>query len=150
MNSGLGLLAIIATLLVAGAALSVQAPINAVLARASGGLIAAACISFAIGLVGCLLLAGVTGEWPAWSRVPEVPWYAYLGGIIGVFYLLATAWSVPQIGVLSVLISVILGQMVAALVLDHFGALGLTVREISWQRLAGVGLVALGLVLARA
>jgi uncharacterized membrane protein YdcZ (DUF606 family) len=92
VNSGLGLLAIIATLLVAGAALSVQAPVNAVLARASGGLIAAACISFAIGLVGCLLLV----------------------------------------------------------VLDHYGALGLTVREISWQRLAGVGLVALGLVLARA
>lgn len=118
------------------------------MARAAGGLLAAACVSFAIGLAGCLLLAGLMGEWPRPSGLSQAPWFAYLGGFIGVLYLLATTLSVPQIGVLSVLITVILGQMAAALVLDHFGAFGLTLREISWQRLAGVGLVALGLVLA--
>jgi hypothetical protein len=40
-------------------------------------------------------------------------------------------------------------QMAMAMILDHFGALGLPVREISWPRIGGLVLVMAGLLLSR-
>jgi transporter family-2 protein len=39
--------------------------------------------------------------------------------------------------------------MVMAMLLDRFGAFGMPVQEITWQRLAGLALVLGGLVLSR-
>jgi bacterial/archaeal transporter family-2 protein len=149
MNQGIGTVLVLVTLLGAGAGLSVQAPINAVLARAAGGLAMAACISFFLGF---LLLAVVTmarGDWPPPETLAQAPWWAWIGGAFGVLYLLSTTWSVPQVGVLTTLAAVILGQLVAAIVLDRIGAFGLPVHEITWPRIAGVAMVAGGLILTR-
>ena len=44
----------------------------------------------------------------------------------------------------------ILGQLATAMILDHYGAFGLPVQPITWQRIAGLAMVAGGVLLSRA
>ncbi|MCG7392636.1 DMT family transporter [Microvirga sp. ACRRW] len=146
----LSLLLPLAGILVGGVLLSSQAPINAALARSLGDPVLAACISFGIGF---LVLAGVSafrGALPSGSAIASAPWWAWLGGLLGAFYVAVVIWGVPQIGVVSTVAALILGQVVAALVLDAVGAFGLPVQPITWQRLVAAGLILGGLVLSRA
>jgi transporter family-2 protein len=52
-----------------------------------------------------------------------------------------------KVGVANTVIAVILGQVLLPLLLDHYGILGVEVREIGWLRIVGASLVLLGLVL---
>jgi transporter family-2 protein len=55
----------------------------------------------------------------------------------------------PRIGVAMTISLIIAGQLITALVMDHFGLLGLEVRQVTPLRVAGVVLVGLGAVLIR-
>jgi bacterial/archaeal transporter family-2 protein len=73
--------------LVAGAALPVQAGINARLATYVGGPLRASMISFAIGTVALALLALIaTRGLVSTARASEVPWWGWLGGVVGAGY----------------------------------------------------------------
>lgn len=52
-----------------------------------------------------------------------------------------------KLGATGLMAWIIAGQLVASVLLDHTGALGFAVREISWQRIAGVLLLLGGAVL---
>ncbi len=141
--------AALAAVALGGAAIATQAPINGRLAAALGDPVAASAISFLVGLV---LLAGLTvvrGGVPSAAALGSVPWWAWTGGALGAFYVWAAITSVGTLGVVTLVAALIFGQMVAALILDATGAFGLVAREVSWPRLAGVLLVAGGLVLSR-
>jgi bacterial/archaeal transporter family-2 protein len=81
--------------------------------------------------------------------VGQAPGWQLLGGFLGAFYVWAVVWGVPQMGVVTTVAALILGQMTAALVLDRLGLFGLPVQELSVTRLAAAGLVAAGVVLSR-
>lgn len=134
---------------VAGAALATQAPINAALSRSLGSAVGAAAVSFAVGL---FVLGGMTlllhGP-QTFTRLGVTPGWQLLGGLLGAFYVLAVLWGVSTLGVLSTMAALILGQMAVALVLDGHGLLGLPVQALTPQRIAAAGLVAAGLVLSR-
>jgi transporter family-2 protein len=78
-----------------------------------------------------------------------VPLWAWVGGSMGAFYITVLIVAVPLTGALTAAAATILGQMVMAMLLDRFGAFGMPVQEITWQRLAGLALVLGGLVLSR-
>jgi transporter family-2 protein len=80
----------------------------------------------------------------------QVPLWAWFGGIFGGIYISTLIFAVPTTGALTAAAATILGQLVMALILDRIGAFGLPVQPITWQRLAGVGLVFAGLLLTRA
>lgn len=131
-----------------GAALAFQAPINAALARSIGDPVWAAAISFGVGF---LLLSGIAlsrGSGPTLSQLQTIPWWALTGGALGAIWVLAAIWSVPRLGVVTMFSAMILGQMIAALIIDAGGLLGLATREISLARLASIGFVAIGVVLS--
>jgi transporter family-2 protein len=132
-----------------GAAIAVQAPINARLASFVGDSFATAAISFGVGF---LLLAAISvarGAVPSLASLSGVPWWAWIGGALGTVYVASALWAVHVLGVVTMVAALILGQLLAALALDATGAFGLAVREISATRIAAVGLVAAGLVLSR-
>jgi transporter family-2 protein len=56
---------------------------------------------------------------------------------------------VPRLGVVTMIAALILGQLVGAIILDAVGAFGLPVKEIGWQRIVAVALVAGGVILSR-
>ncbi len=132
-----------------GAGIATQAPINATLARQAGDPVAAAAISFGVGFMVLSAIVLLRGTVPSPAALAPLPWWAWTGGALGAIYVWAAAWSVSTIGVVSLVAALVLGQLLAALVLDAVGAFGMAAREISLKRIAAVILVAAGLFLSR-
>jgi len=135
--------------LAAGGMISLQAPTNAMLARAGGSPVLAALISFAVGTVSLLVVWLATGPRPRVSSFAGLPAYAWLGGAYGAVYVAIAAYAAPKIGLASLITIGIAGQIAMALWLDHIGALGLPRDPLSVGRVAGALLVIAGVVLVR-
>lgn len=127
--------------------LALQAPINAMLGRALSSPISAALVSLVVSMVVALVIAGLVGDGATW-RVPPV-WLYLAGGLIGATFVVGSVFIVPTVGAASFLACVVLGQLASGLVIDHLGAFGLPIQEVSIGRLAAVGCVLLGVVLLR-
>ena len=140
---------IVAAVVLGGTAISLQAPINAALARELGGPVPAAAVSFGVGFVVLLLIALFQGQGEAFLKLPQVPTWTLVGGCLGAWYVLSSVWGVSTLGVLTLVAALTLGQMTAALLIDATGALGVAVREVTPTRIAAAVLVMAGLVLSR-
>ena len=68
---------------------------------------------------------------------------------MGAFFVSAVATSIPRLGVAMTFSLAIAGQMLITLFLDHFGFLGVPVKEISLVRVLGVTLITIGVILIR-
>ena len=115
-----------------------------------GSVSLAATISFTIGtvaLLGLYLIGNFNSSLISIKELANVPTVLYAGGVLGAVYVATVAASVPRIGVANTMVALVLGQILLSLILDHFGVLGIEMREVSWQRLVGAGLVVSGLVL---
>jgi bacterial/archaeal transporter family-2 protein len=135
--------------LVAGAALPVQAGLNARLATFVGGPLRASMISFAIGTVALALLAlVVTRGLVSTARLGAVPWWGWLGGVVGAGYVASVVASAPRLGALNLFAAVIFGQLFCSVLLDHYGVL-YKEQALSPGRIAGVALLAAGVALVR-
>lgn len=133
--------------LIGGGALAVQAGVNAQLARGVGHPILAGGISFFSGMIGIwslIWLAGIPFPEPA-VAMARVPWFAWVfGGLLGATYLCINIWLVPQLGTASVVILAIGGQVLAALIIDHWGLLKVPQHTVTPTRLVGAALVLVG------
>ena len=132
-----------------GAMIAVQAPTNAMLAKAGGSPVLAALISFAVGTVALLVTWLASGNRPGSAAWSGLPWYAWLGGLYGAFFVAIAAYAAPQIGLASLITIGVAGQIAAALWLDHIGALGLPREPINIGRVMGALLVIAGVILVR-
>jgi transporter family-2 protein len=133
----------------AGVMIAVQAPTNALLAKAGGSPVLAALISFVVGTLALFAAWLGSGNRPAASAFAGLPWYAWIGGLYGAFFVGAAAFAAPRIGLASLVTIAITGQIAAALLLDHYGALGLPREPVNIGRIAGALLVVGGVVLVR-
>ncbi|WP_374371555.1 DMT family transporter [Tabrizicola sp.] len=140
---------IVAAVVLGGTAVALQAPVNAALARELGGPVPAAAVSFGVGFVVLLVIALVQGQGGAFLKLPQVPAWTLIGGCLGAWYVLTSVWGVSQLGVVTLVAALILGQMTAAMVIDATGALGVVAREVTPTRIASAGLVMAGLLLSR-
>ena len=132
-----------AFIVVAGLALAAQAPINAGLGDAIGGL-EAALVNF---IVGSLVLAVAVVAGRSAAGVPaalRVPRRYLLGGLIGAVYVAASVLLVRTIGAGGIAATTITGQLAASVLLDRAGAFGLEERPLTPLRLAAVGLLIAG------
>lgn len=135
--------------LFAGILMAVQAPTNALLGKASGSPIVAAFVSFVVGTVALgAMVAASSGRLFA-PELKSVPWYAWLGGLYGAFFVAIAAFGAPKVGVGPLLTAAIGGQLIGAVILDHYGLLGLTRQPVSIEKVGGVILVLVGAWLVR-
>ena len=135
--------------LIAGILVAVQAPTNAILAKASGSPVVAAFISFLVGTFALGALVTATSGRVFASELRDVPWYAWIGGLYGAVFVAVAAFAAPRIGIGVLLTAAIAGQLLAAVVLDHYGFFGLPRQPVNLTRIAGVALVLAGAVLVR-
>lgn len=137
--------------LAAGICIPTQAGINTQLSLWTRSPVLAATISF---LIGSLVLLGYTLvarlPLPAWRSAVEQPWWLWSGGILGAFFVAVTIYLAPRLGATNMLAWVLAGQMLAALALDHFGALGYPLQPLSLGRAVGVLLLIGGAFMVRA
>lgn len=144
MNTALYVLAF-----AAGATLVLQTGMNAQLGRSIGGNpLGAVLVNFTVGtlVMLCYLLATRTAL-PVRAQLVAVPAWAWLGGLIGAFYVAVVTIAGPRLGALLVLSLTVTGQMLASLLVDHFGALGFTHQPITLTKLLGAALLFAGVLL---
>jgi transporter family-2 protein len=135
--------------LFAGGMIALQAPTNAMLARAGGSPVLAALISFAVGTLALLCAWLASGNRPGAKVFAGLPAYAWFGGVYGAVYVAVAAYAAPRIGLAALITIGIAGQVAMALFLDHIGALGLPRESLNFGRIAGALLVIAGVVLVR-
>ena len=136
--------------LAAGTMMPTQAAINNKLAGYVESPISAAFISFLVGTVALFVYMLVTGT-PVTGllNIKEAPPIAWIGGLLGAFFVTSAVILVPRLGVAMTFSLIIAGQMLVTLFLDHFGFLGVPVKEISLARIGGVLLITAGVVIIR-
>lgn len=134
--------------LVAGVALATQSAINTQLAKAmSGEAVIATFISFAVGTIVLFFIAWVkTDLWGNLSAIPSQPWWKLIGGVLGAVVVFTTVLLAPKLGITAMLFFIIVGQLITAATIDHFGLIGMPIREVNITKFIGLIIVAFGLV----
>ncbi|MEO0534684.1 MAG: DMT family transporter [Cyanobacteria bacterium P01_A01_bin.123] len=131
--------------LAGGAVLPVQVALNTLLRRHVGEPMQVTFISYLAGALASLVICVLARyPLPTATALSQTTWWMWVGGCLGTFYVWSTIFATPRIGAALALGLTIAGQMIAALFLDHYGALGLTKYAASPTRIAGVVLVVLG------
>lgn len=134
----------------AGVALPFQAGINAQLAHWLHSPIRAAFVSFLVGTLVLLVLSLVAWRpLPGSARLAAAPWWVWLGGALGAFYVAGTIVTAPRLGAATLVGLVVAGQAMASLVVDHFGMVGFKEQHVTPGRIVGMALVVAGVTLVR-
>lgn len=136
--------------LAAGAMMPTQAATNNKMATVLDSPILAAFLSFVIGTLALLVFALVSGNsLSVLTAAKDAPPVAWIGGVLGAFFVTAAVMLVPRLGVAMTFSLIIAGQMLVTLVIDHFGLLGVPVKEVSLARVGGIVLITAGVALIR-
>jgi bacterial/archaeal transporter family-2 protein len=134
--------------LAGGAILPVQVAINTVLRRYVGEPMQVTFISYLAGTLASLAICFFARySLPTSAALAQTSWWMWIGGCLGTLYVWSTIFATPRIGAALAIALTITGQMIAALFLDHYGAIGLERYPASPTRIAGVVLVILGVSL---
>lgn len=128
-----------------GLVLPIQAGVNAQLRTHLGHPLTTAFASFLVGTVALgVLLAIMRVPLPTVRETVQAPPLQWIGGLLGALYIAAAVVLAPKLGAATMIAAIVGGQMLASLVLDHFGWVGFTEHAITPGRLLGAGLVILG------
>ncbi len=135
-------------MLFAGIGIPVLAALNAALGVRIGSPAAAATVLFvvAFGVSAAVMVATGPG---ALAKVPGAPRYLLLAGVLIAFYVLSITFIAPHFGVGNAVFFVLLGQLISAAAIDHFGLFGAQVSPVSLTRAGGIGLMAAGVWLTQ-
>jgi transporter family-2 protein len=134
----------------AGAGVAAQAVINARLRVIVGAPLWAAATQFTVGLALILLVALATRQpAPLTVGLPRAPWWIWLGGVFGATFIVVSIVLTPRLGAALMLASMIVGQLVAALLIDHYGLFGAEVIRLTPVRIIGAALLVAGVLLIR-
>jgi len=133
--------------LAADALLAAQGPLFTRAAAYAGGLVQAATLAFATGLMALLALSVLTDTGlPRASAIARMPPWIWAGGLIGTAVVLLSIHAVPRLGAATFVAALVCGQLVAALAYDHLGALGMEPRRVGMRDLAGTVLTGLVMI----
>ncbi|OZB19483.1 MAG: hypothetical protein B7X55_03505 [Rhodobacterales bacterium 34-62-10] len=136
------------TMLAAGIGIPILAALNAGLGTRLGSPVAAAAILFTVALTTTLLVLTLKGA-PALSAVITAPKHLFLAGLLVAFYILSITFIAPKFGVGNAVFFVLLGQLVSAALIDHFGLFGARISPLSLSRAGGIALMAAGVFLTQ-
>jgi transporter family-2 protein len=92
-------------------------------------------------VVALVILAARGGNLRAWQAVP---WYALTAGLFGLVIVGTIGYTVPRLGLSTAFTIIVAAQFVVAALIDHFGWLGAEARPLDFPRLAGIGVLILG------
>jgi bacterial/archaeal transporter family-2 protein len=136
--------------LVAGMAAPTQFAINSQLRHVVGGPVLAAAISFLVGTVVLFAATAVISRSvPALGTAVSAPWWMYLGGLLGAFYVCASIVLTPRLGVATTIGLFLAGQVIASIVIDNFGLFGVPVQAASIPRILGALLIIVGVAVVQ-
>src|SRR5215470_12235639 len=135
---------------IGGVSVVIQQVLNANLRSELNSAVWSGFMSYVLGLLCMVLLAIVMREpIPAAGVVARIPVWAWSGGLFGAIFIVLSILVAKQLGAATLIALLVTGQMIASIIIDHFGWLGLTQRPIDLPRLIGSILLIGGVVLIR-
>lgn len=135
--------------LISGFALTLQVGVNGELRSKIGSPILSSLISFAVGTIVLTItffftvLSG-SRSLQNFINIKNTSWWMFTGGLLGAFYIFTTIFTSPKIGFANMFTLVICGQIILAVIFDHFGLLGNPIHTINSLRILGIILLILG------
>lgn len=140
---GLLLLAVIA-----GSVVPFQSAINANLGRGLGHPLWATLASLLVSILVLLpIMLALRVRLPSMAFISRAPLWMWAGGAFGVCFISLALVLLPKLGASGFMALALAGQVVASLVLDHFGWFGLVQRQVSLPRVLGVVMLLAGVIL---
>jgi transporter family-2 protein len=135
--------------IIAGSMITIQNILNSALGKRTGNLGSVLLLT----LVSIALLLVLIALFPGMADLKQLPrlseWYLYVGGVLGVVILATPIFLIPRIGATSTLTALVVGQLVLALVVDHFGLFSFPRIEINIPRIMGLVLLVAGALLIK-
>jgi transporter family-2 protein len=109
-----------------------------------------ALVAFVVGsvLLAILVMLGLF-ERGDLRGLAKVPWWAWTGGVLAVFSILAGIVALPSMSSATIIGAAIFGQLIASMVIDHFGWFNVPVVPINTSRVIGAVLLLFGAILMR-
>ncbi|MAZ22482.1 DMT family transporter [Roseovarius sp.] len=137
------------TMLVAGIGIPLLAGLNAALGTRLGSPAAAATVLFVVAFLVALVTCLAVSSPRALAGLAAAPRHLLLGGVLVAFYVLSITYVAPHFGVGNAVFFVLLGQLISAAAIDHFGLFGARISPLTLNRAAGIALMATGVFLTQ-
>ncbi|WP_298861188.1 DMT family transporter [uncultured Sulfitobacter sp.] len=135
-------------MVLAGIGIPVLAALNAQLGVRIGSPAAAATVLFVVAFIASLVVAFLVAP-QGFSKLVDVPKHLFLAGVLIAFYVLSITFIAPHFGVGNAVFFVLLGQLISAALIDHFGLFGAQVSPVSLTRAGGISVMAIGVWLTQ-
>ncbi|GJE75663.1 MULTISPECIES: DMT family transporter [Methylorubrum] len=135
--------------LIAGIANAIQPGQTTQLAKSLGEPFTAGLISMFVGTLGMFTIGLISGHLtvPSAQQASQAPWWAWIGGLVGVGLLIAQLFVAQRVGAAPFLAILVTAGVVTSIALDHFGLVGFEVHAAGPMRLVGGGLMIAGVML---
>jgi bacterial/archaeal transporter family-2 protein len=147
LSMKLNMIYIVAIFLV-GTLLPIQSGVNSKLAKSIANPLTASLISVAVGFIVLGIYVLATKQFYLnLSTIGSQPKWIWIGGIIGVLYVCSLIIIVPKLGSTLSFSILILGQLIVASLIDHYGWFGFPVFPFSIKKIVGILLIAVGIFL---
>ena len=134
--------------LIAGLGIPLMVAMNSSLGAKLASPNAAVVILFFVGLCTSIVVFLVTKSKIS-TELSDFSPILYFGGAIVVIYIAVVTWIAPKFGVGSTIFFVLLGQLLSAAIIDHYGIFGASRYTIDYQRVLGIVVMAIGIFLAQ-
>ncbi|WP_171227871.1 MULTISPECIES: DMT family transporter [unclassified Ruegeria] len=138
-----------AIMLAAGFGIPILAALNAALGKVIGSPTAAAVVLFAIAFAASALVMALFPGFAALSKIANAPKHLLLAGVLIAFYVLSITHVAPHFGVGNAVFFVLLGQLISAAAIDHFGLFGAQVEPLTLLRMGGIAVMAIGVAITQ-
>lgn len=133
---------IVAIGLLGGVAVGTQAPIAGAMAQRVGGASSSLIVHLGGSVASAFLLLVRGGENIHEWR--QLPWYMLGCGVFGLVLYLSLSYTIPRVGAAAAITMLIVGQLLAGMVIDHYGAFGIAARALDVNRMVAVVLLLAG------
>jgi transporter family-2 protein len=135
--------------LLAGIATAIEPGQNAGLAKSLARPLLAGVVSLVVSILSIGAAMLVTGQYgvPGMDRLAQVPWWAWLGGLMSAGLTMAQLYISKRIGAATFLGLIVTAGVVTSILLDHFGLVGFKVHEAGLWRILGGALMIGGVAL---
>src|SRR5215207_2684905 len=127
--------------LVGGVAVGLQGPMASMISQRLGIFESVFIVHLGgalIALIPMLITGNRLAEWRS------VPWYVLGAGVFGLVVIGAISYMIPRVGVAASITSIVAGQLLVSMFLDHFGLLGAAERPLDLTRVLGMAVVLVG------
>ena len=135
-------------MLLAGIGIPIMAAMTSSLGKHLSSPVAASTFAFFIAF--CIsLLALMIVDKSFVKQIPSAPKYLFIAGAFVAFYVLSISFVAPHFGIGNAIFFVLLGQLLSAAIIDHYGLFGAQVNHLSTMRVSGILVMVFGVWLTQ-